>query len=244
MVSDGDVLSYPNTTWQNTVPPVQPKGLASGSAPSQNMWRWQSLQEYQYPLLEYLRTYLNKPLFIGIESVVAGHEHSSMSVITGQMPASLSKAHLPNRPGYTAVGDATALSKWEYCFDRADTDTSRGNTTVGGTVGNNWDCSVAGSLNSADPSWNATAQKLIPAGGAGTGTRGDMKTLERIYAKHLKTPQAKEEIDELSSLVLKAGPVCLLCYERDHAHCHRKWVAEIIEDRDGVKVENLLPSQL
>ena len=51
---------------------------------------------------------------------------------------------------------------------------------------------------------------------------GDMKTLERIYAKHLKTPQAKEELDELSSLVMKAGPVCLLCYERDHAHCHRK----------------------
>jgi uncharacterized protein (DUF488 family) len=73
---------------------------------------------------------------------------------------------------------------------------------------------------------------------------GDMKTLERIYAKHLKTPQAKEELDELSSLVMKAGPVCLLCYERDHQHCHRKWIAEIIEDRDGLKVENLLPPQL
>jgi hypothetical protein len=73
---------------------------------------------------------------------------------------------------------------------------------------------------------------------------GDMKALERIYARHLKTPQAKEELDELSSLVMKAGPVCLLCYERDHAHCHRKWVAEIVEDRDGVTIENLLPSQL
>ena len=73
---------------------------------------------------------------------------------------------------------------------------------------------------------------------------GDMKALERIYAKHLKTPQAKEELDELSSLVMKAGPVCILCYERDHAHCHRKWIAEIIEERDGVKVENLLAPQL
>src|SRR3954465_15184100 len=52
---------------------------------------------------------------------------------------------------------------------------------------------------------------------------GDMKALERIYAKHLKTPQAKEELDELSALVMKAGPVCILCYERDHQHCHRKW---------------------
>ena len=73
---------------------------------------------------------------------------------------------------------------------------------------------------------------------------GDMNTLERIYVKHLKTPQAKEELDELSSLAMKAGPVCLLCYERDHAHCHRKWVAEIIEERDGAKIENLLPPQL
>src|ERR1700710_3012859 len=73
---------------------------------------------------------------------------------------------------------------------------------------------------------------------------GDIKTLERIYAKHLKTPLAKEELDELSSLVLKAGPVCLLCYERDHVHCHRKWIAEIIEDRDGVTIENLLAPQL
>jgi len=59
-----------------------------------------------------------------------------------------------------------------------------------------------------------------------------------------KTPQAKEELDELSSLVMKSGPVCILCYERDHAHCHRKWIAEIIEARDSVKIENLLPPQL
>ena len=54
--------------------------------------------------------------------------------------------------------------KWSYCFDRGDTDTSRGNTAVGGTVGNNWDCSVTGSANSADPSWNAVAQKLHSRG--------------------------------------------------------------------------------
>jgi uncharacterized protein (DUF488 family) len=73
---------------------------------------------------------------------------------------------------------------------------------------------------------------------------GDMKTLERIYAKHLKTAQAREELDELSSLVKKAGPVCILCYERDHQHCHRKWIAEIMHDRAGTKTENLLPAQL
>jgi uncharacterized protein (DUF488 family) len=73
---------------------------------------------------------------------------------------------------------------------------------------------------------------------------GKFEALHRIYAAHLKTPQAREELDELSALAKKSGPICILCYERDHAHCHRRWIAEIIEDRDGVKVENLMASQL
>jgi uncharacterized protein (DUF488 family) len=73
---------------------------------------------------------------------------------------------------------------------------------------------------------------------------GDYATLQKIFAKHLKTPQAREGIDELSALVKKAGPVCLLCYERDHEHCHRRWIAEIIEERDKVKVQNLAGKQV
>ena len=48
----------------------------------------------------------------------------------------------------------------------------------------------------------------------------------------------------LSALVKKSGPVCILCYERDHRECHRQWIAEIIEARDGVKVENLAAKQV
>jgi len=73
---------------------------------------------------------------------------------------------------------------------------------------------------------------------------GQYDVLQKIYTKHLKTAQAKEELDELSALVTKSGPVCILCYERDHTHCHRRWIAEIIEDRDDVKVENLAAKQL
>ncbi len=182
----------PTTTWQNTTPPIAPKGLASGTAPTQNMWRWQSIQEFQYPLMEYLNAYKNKPLFIGMESVVAGHEHASMTVITGQIPLSLDTAILPvapviaaNTSRYTALGNANALSQWEYCFDRADTDTSRGNATVGTSFvagGNNWNCAVSGSdySNTTNYQFDATAQKLIPTGGAGNGTRGHLKTLEAL----------------------------------------------------------------
>src|ERR1700735_3680729 len=77
-----------------------------------------------------------------------------------------------------------------------------------------------------------------PKDGRIAARSGKFDALHKIYAKHLKTPQAREELDELSSLVQKSGPVCILCYERDHEHCHRRWIAEIIEDRDSVRIEN------
>jgi hypothetical protein len=159
------------TTWEASG--VTPKGDVSGTSPGRNMWRWQSIQEFQYPLIEYLNAFKNLPLFLGVETVVPGHEHTSMSVLTGQIPAALDTASLPTTPGYTALGNANPLAQWEYCFDRADSDTSRG-------VANAWDCSVPGSANAADPSWNPLAQKLVPAGGAGTGTRGHNKTVEGL----------------------------------------------------------------
>ena len=83
-----------------------------------------------------------------------------------------------------------------------------------------------------------------PKEGREAARGGQFALLHKIYAAHLKTPQAREELDELSSLVKKSGPVCILCYERDHSHCHRQWIAEVIEERDGVGVENLLAPQI
>ena len=82
-----------------------------------------------------------------------------------------------------------------------------------------------------------------PKEGREAARGGKFDALHKIYARHLKTAQAKEELDELSALVQKSGPVCILCYERDHRQCHRQWIAEIIEDRDGVRIENLVAKQ-
>lgn len=165
----------PTTTWANSIGVAQLKG--DNAAASGNMWRWQSLQSFQYPLLENLAANHNLPLFLGLESVVAGHEHASMSVITGQMPAAIDTASIagPN----TVLGNANALAQWSYCFDRADTDTSRGTT-------NQWSCEVPGSTLStvATSWWNDTAKKLLPTAGTGTGNgvgdRGHLKTLEAV----------------------------------------------------------------
>lgn len=83
-----------------------------------------------------------------------------------------------------------------------------------------------------------------PKDGRLAARSGDMKALSKIYHAHLKTPQARGEMDELATLVMKAGPVCILCYERDHNVCHRKFIADIIEDREGVKIEDLAAPQI
>ena len=71
---------------------------------------------------------------------------------------------------------------------------------------------------------------------------GDMKTLWRIYEKHLKTPEAKEDLNELMDLVKSGRRVCLLCYERDVNHCHRRRIAELVHERTGSKIQNLVPA--
>ncbi len=161
----------PSTTWANSG--VTPLGNPGGA----NMWRWQQLQSFQYPLLENLAANKNLPLFLGLESVVEGHEHTSMAVIAGQIPAAIYSTSIggPN----TVLGNANALSQWTYCFDRGNgPDVSRG-------VSNQWSCEVPGSTIStaATAFWSVPGQKLIPslvAGSTGLGNRGHIKTTEAV----------------------------------------------------------------
>ncbi|WP_018410226.1 hypothetical protein [Methyloversatilis thermotolerans] len=164
----------PTTTWANSIGAAAVKGNASNGTPlssqsNPSMWRWQSIQEISYPIAEYLTALKGVPVFMGMESVVSGHEHTSMSVITGQLPAEIDHAGLPTGPGYTPLGNAAALAQWSYCFDRNDSDNSRG-------AGQSWDCSVPGSLNAADANWNATAAKLTN----NSGEAGHLKTVEGV----------------------------------------------------------------
>ena len=71
-----------------------------------------------------------------------------------------------------------------------------------------------------------------------------MAKRQKLFTIGYEQTPAKAVLDELSVLVKKSGPVCILCYERDHAHCHRQWIAEIVEDRDGVKAEHLAAKQV
>jgi uncharacterized protein (DUF488 family) len=86
-------------------------------------------------------------------------------------------------------------------------------------------------------------QKLgTPDDGRQAARAGKLDTLWRIYAKHLLTPEAIEAMDELVAIVKSGRSVCLLCFERDCACCHRSRIAEVVQDRTGIEVENLVPA--
>ncbi|MEX0591025.1 MAG: DUF488 domain-containing protein [Xanthobacteraceae bacterium] len=88
-------------------------------------------------------------------------------------------------------------------------------------------------------------QKLgTPAEGRAAARSGDLETLWRIYDKHIKTPDARTQLDELEALVRSSRRVCLLCYERNPDECHRKRIAELIHERTGRKIEHLFASPL
>jgi uncharacterized protein (DUF488 family) len=88
-------------------------------------------------------------------------------------------------------------------------------------------------------------QKLgTPAEGREAARAGDMKTLWRIYDRHIKTPDARAALDELEALLRAGRRVCLLCYERDPDECHRSRIAELMHARTGQKIENLFASPL
>ena len=82
-----------------------------------------------------------------------------------------------------------------------------------------------------------------PKDGREAARSGRIDDMQAIYRTHLTKPEAREAMDELAALVMKAGPICILCYERDHRHCHRRMIAEIIEDRTGAKIGNLQAPQ-
>ncbi len=88
-------------------------------------------------------------------------------------------------------------------------------------------------------------QKLgTPREGRLAARSGHADEMLRIFERHLKTPEAQHELDELTALAKaiiarSSRPLCLLCYERDPAHCHRQRLASELHARLGLKVEHL-----
>ena len=159
----------PNQTWESTLPNGRADILGDGTAVPKAMWRWQEIQSFQYAILEAESRARSKPIWIGLEQNAPGHEHISTTVLTGQLP-------WPK----TGAGNANLQAQYEYCFDRSDSDTSRGATNL-------WDCTVQGSGNN-NANVDATAKKITGNNSASTPNLGHLKILEGIRWMSEKAP--------------------------------------------------------
>jgi uncharacterized protein (DUF488 family) len=76
-----------------------------------------------------------------------------------------------------------------------------------------------------------------PADGRAAARRGDHAALARIYGGQLELPEALKQMAELRALA-EDKPVCLLCYERNAAVCHRSLLFDaLLSDFERVDLE-------
>ncbi len=76
-----------------------------------------------------------------------------------------------------------------------------------------------------------------PKPGREAARAGDAATLRRIYCDEvLAAGAAGAALDELADLA-HSRPVCLLCFERDPALCHRRLLAERLAGRGLTAVD-------
>jgi uncharacterized protein (DUF488 family) len=67
---------------------------------------------------------------------------------------------------------------------------------------------------------------------------GHPELMVPIFNHHMETPEAQLALAEATGLAGERR-CCLLCFERDHRHCHRHLVAEMIIAETGQAVDHL-----
>lgn len=64
-----------------------------------------------------------------------------------------------------------------------------------------------------------------PKRGRDAAKKGDVATLEAVYAEQLVLPEAQAQTAQMLALAAEK-PSALLCFERDPRHCHRTLLLE------------------
>lgn len=75
-----------------------------------------------------------------------------------------------------------------------------------------------------------------PKPGRDAAKKGDVATLEAVYAGQLELPEAQAQAAMMLALAAEK-PSALLCFERDPAHCHRTLLLAAMGD--GAEVVDL-----
>lgn len=77
-----------------------------------------------------------------------------------------------------------------------------------------------------------------PKAGRDAARKGHIAEMREIFAEHMHEPPSQLAFEQLRALATDK-PTALLCFEADHAGCHRAALAERLEAEDGFEVVNL-----
>jgi uncharacterized protein (DUF488 family) len=66
--------------------------------------------------------------------------------------------------------------------------------------------------------------------------------MRRIFLAHLAIEEAQAELHTLADIIRTGRRVCILCFEAEPAHCHRRLVANALSEMMALEVTDLRPS--
>jgi uncharacterized protein (DUF488 family) len=77
-----------------------------------------------------------------------------------------------------------------------------------------------------------------PKEGREAARAGEFDRFRRVFTTHMHSDAAQADLRRALALVTEGG-ACLLCFERDHATCHRSIVAAAISGSIQTKIRHL-----
>lgn len=77
-----------------------------------------------------------------------------------------------------------------------------------------------------------------PKSGRDAVRAGHPERMEPIFREHMTSDKAQAELAQAKTLARERA-CCLLCFEKDHTTCHRRFVAEMISADTGQPVVHL-----
>lgn len=97
---------------------------------------------------------------------------------------------------------------------------------------------LAASLDEAGIAYRHLRQLGTPKAGRQAARAGRIDEMHTIFEAHLQEPSAQLELRELGELVGRQ-PSALLCFEADAAGCHRRILADRIQQETDCEVVDL-----
>ncbi len=97
---------------------------------------------------------------------------------------------------------------------------------------------LAGTVEAAGLRYTHLRGLGTPKAGRDAVRRGDVATMHRIFGAHMQTLEAQADLARAREIA-GGERVCLLCFERDHAQCHRSIVAGLL-CAEGRKIRHLM----